>query len=65
MGTKTRILLGAALFAVVLIGVWYSLNQRNSQDVVQVSVSTDKQEYSAGNIIRIRIQNLVDRPTYI
>ncbi len=65
MSTKTKILLGAALFTVALIGVWYLLNQQDGQEVAQVSVSTDKQEYIVGNIIHIRIQNLGDRPIYI
>ncbi len=65
MSTKTRILLSAALFTIVLIGGWYFLNQWRGQDVTQVSVSTDKREYFTGNTIHIRIQNLGDRSVYI
>ncbi len=65
MSTKTRILLGAIFFTVILIGVRYFLDQQNNQYVSQVSISTDKQEYSVGNTIHIRIQNMGDRPIYI
>ncbi len=65
MNTKAQILLGAVFFTVILMGVWYFLNQRNSQDVTQVSVSTDKQEYFVGDTIHIRIQNLGNHPVHI
>ncbi len=65
MNTKAGILLGAALVTLILIAGWYFLNQRNSQAVTQVSISTDKQEYSIGNTIYIRIQNLGNHPIHI
>jgi siroheme synthase (precorrin-2 oxidase/ferrochelatase) len=61
MSMKTRILLSIALLVtLLLIGTWYFLTQRISNDGIQVSVSTDEQEYHVGDTVRIHIQNLGD-----
>ena len=51
----------AILFAMVIVAVFF-LIQRINQEVNSVSVSTDKQEYQAGDIVHISIRNSGDRP---
>lgn len=61
MNTKARILSGMLLAAAILIIVWYFLTRRINQDVNSVSISTDRQEYQVGDIVRISIQNSGER----
>jgi len=62
---KVRILLGILLVATILIVTVIMaacfLTRRINQDVNSVSVSTDKQEYQVGDIVRISIQNSGER----
>jgi hypothetical protein len=62
---KTRILFrglfAAAILIVIVILAACFLTWRVNQDVNSISVSTDKQEYQVGDIVRISIQNSGDR----
>jgi len=61
---KTRILFrglfAAAILIVIVILAACFLTWRVNQDVNSISVSTDKQEYQVGDIVRISIQNSGD-----
>jgi hypothetical protein len=59
MNKKTIILLSISIATIVLAGVLYFVLL--NQDPTQVSVSTDKQVYRAGDIVHVTIQNLGDR----
>ncbi len=61
MNQKTIILLGISFVAIALAGVLYSSWSHVNQDASQVSVSTDKQVYYAGDSVHITIQNLGER----
>lgn len=63
MRTKFRILISLGLLVVMITVIgWYLLTQKISPDILLVSVSTDKQEYYAGDIVHISVHNLGDHP---
>jgi hypothetical protein len=59
MSSRFRIPL-IMIFAIIifLVLAWFFLSWQTSQDISMVSVSTDKQEYHAGDTVHITIQNL-------
>jgi hypothetical protein len=58
--TKITILLVSKLAIIILVVVWGFSLWQTQQAVSLISVSTDQQEYRAGDTVRLSIQNLGD-----
>jgi len=58
MNTKFKIPLICTFIIIILVVAWCFSSRQINQDISLVSVSTDSQEYHAGDTVHISIQNL-------
>jgi hypothetical protein len=58
--TKVRILLIVPLAIIIVVLAWYISSRQINQDILLVSITTDRQEYRVGDTVLISIRNLGD-----